>query len=264
MLDNETALINGSLKGTDEKSVCVGVAPDATPEVESQLNGEDLQSGGSVENALSPTEDIELSVGEKKFPRENGKEWFVLRITYDKIEQAKGALKDVKYYYPSHKVYVFHKRKGKKPKRRLEDQPLIKNLLFVYINGNSLRTFLKENPQYSFITYCYDHCQTNEFGKNPPMTIRYDLMINFVNATMTDEEDTKMVNRIEKIHFKSGALVEVTDGKFKGVKGWVIRLGKQQRVLVRLNNFLNFATSYIPDRYISPVYPESANVERTR
>lgn len=257
MLDNETALINGSQERADENSACVGVTSDATPEVESQPKSEDLQSGGSVENILSATAQHELTIGEQMFPKDKTKQWFVLRIILNKMEDARKAFKNELYYYPMRKESRWEKKVGSTPKQIITEKPLIKDLLFVYAKGDSLRNFLKSNPQLSYITYRYDHCVTNEFGKNPPMTIGYKVMINFINATSTDEEDVQMVDHIEKIHFKSGDKVKVTGGKFKNVEGWVIRLGKQQRVLVRLNNFLNFATSYIPNHFISPLNEKS-------
>lgn len=257
MLDDETALINGSQQGADENSACVGVTPDATPEVESQPKSEDLQSGGSVENILSGTSQHELTKGELMYPKDDAKQWFVLRIILNKMAEAQEALKDEQLYYPMRKETRWEKKIGSTPKQIVTEKPLIKDLLFVYAKGDSLKNFLKSNPQLSYITYRYDHCITNEFGKNPPMTIGYKMMINFINATSTDEENVQMVDHIEKIRFKSGDKVKVTGGKFKDVEGWVIRLGKQQRILVRLNNFLNFATSYIPNYYISPLNEES-------
>ena len=88
-----------------------------------------------------------------------------------------------------------------------------------------------------------------ETGKNPPVTIPDNEMLNFIKLTSVNSEHI-MVLPPEHCHFKSGDLVRVIDGAFTGVVGRVGRAAGQQRVIVVLEGVCNVATAYIPNDFI--------------
>lgn len=88
-----------------------------------------------------------------------------------------------------------------------------------------------------------------ETGKNPPVTIPDNEMLNFIKLTSVNSEHI-MVLPPERCHFKSGDLVRVIDGAFTGVVGRVGRAAGQQRVIVVLEGVCNVATAYIPNDFI--------------
>ena len=51
-------------------------------------------------------------------------------------------------------------------------------------------------------------------------------------------------------HYKSGDIVKVIDGEFKGVTGRVARIAGQQRVVVEISGLCLVATAYIPTDFI--------------
>ena len=88
-----------------------------------------------------------------------------------------------------------------------------------------------------------------ENGKHPPLTIPFTAMINFIKATSTDSEHVRIVSS-EQCHYKSGDIVKVIDGEFKGVVGKVARIAGQQRVVVEISGLCLVATAYIPTDFI--------------
>ena len=51
-------------------------------------------------------------------------------------------------------------------------------------------------------------------------------------------------------HFKSGDVVKVIDGDFKGVVGKVARVAGQQRIIIEIEGLCMIATAYVPSAFI--------------
>lgn len=92
-------------------------------------------------------------------------------------------------------------------------------------------------------------------GKNPPVTIPDNEMINFIRLTSVNSEHI-MVLPPERCHFKSGDLVRIIEGPFTGVVGRVGRAAGQQRVFVTILNDSIVATAYIPNDFLQKWPPE--------
>lgn len=102
----------------------------------------------------------------------------------------------------------------------------------------------------SFIKYYLNKTLPKEAnGKNPPLTIPYEAMINFIKATSTDSDHVRIVNT-QQCHYKSGDMVKVISGDFSGVVGKIARIAGQQRVVVDVSGFCLVATAYIPSAYL--------------
>ena len=91
-----------------------------------------------------------------------------------------------------------------------------------------------------------------ENGKHPPLIIPFTAMINFIKATSTDSEHVRVVSS-EQCHYKSGDIVKVIDGEFKGVIGKVARIAGQQRVVVEISGLCLVATAYIPNGFLETI-----------
>ena len=175
-------------------------------------------------------------------------EWFVLRVTYNRTQKAYGIIStsDVQSYMPMH--YVIKKEIGKK-KRIL--QPLLPNLLFVYATREAVNSIIKKKDEDTpILKYYLDKTKPKEInGKHPPLTIPFDAMINFIKATSTESDHVRIVSN-EQCHYKSGDIVKVIDGEFKGVTGRVARITGQQRVVVEIVGLCMVATAYIPSAFL--------------
>ncbi|MCI6196870.1 MAG: UpxY family transcription antiterminator [Prevotella sp.] len=174
------------------------------------------------------------------------KHWFVLRISYGRVNKAKDLLdtRKIEYYLPLH--YALRIIRNKK-KRVIE--PLIPNILFVYTEENTLKQIMSTKEFIGLLSYYYNHFERDEFGKNPPLIVDYKKMEQFISLTTIMNEHIKIVDN-KACNFKSGDFVRVTDGMFKGIEGRVARVSGQQRVIVELKGLCLVATAYIPTSFI--------------
>ena len=175
-------------------------------------------------------------------------EWFVLRVTYNRTQKACDIIStaNVQSYMPMH--YIIKKEIGKK-KRML--QPLLPNLFFVYATRETVNSIIKKKgEETSVLKFYLDKTKPLEDnGKHPPLTIPFTSMTNFIKATCTDSEHVRIVSA-EQCHYKSGDIVKVIDGEFKGVTGRVARIAGQQRVVVEISGLCLVATAYIPSAFL--------------
>lgn len=144
--------------------------------------------------------------------------------------------------------YVIKKEIGKK--KRIQ-KPLLPNLVFVYTTRENVDLIVKKNGEETPILKYYLNktkpIETN--GKHPPLTIPFNAMINFIKATSTESDHVRIVSN-EQCNFKSGDIVKVIDGEFKGVTGKVARIAGQQRVVVEVVGVCMVATAYIPNVFL--------------
>ena len=184
-----------------------------------------------------------------EYARQENHDWFVLRATYNRIKAAveKAQASGIKTYVPMH--YVQKLIVGKK-KRIM--QPLLPNILFIYATREKADLLVRkmDDEPSSFIKYYLNRTLLPEAnGKNPPLTIPYDAMINFIKATNTDSKHVRIVTT-NQCHYKHGDTVRVIAGDFKGVIGKVARIAGQQRVVIEIPGLCMVATAYIPSDFI--------------
>lgn len=203
-------------------------------------NRTDTSSSASPElNCLQRGVSVEYALDESK-------QWYVLRVTYGRVIPAKLFLeeKGVTYYIPYHRTM-----KLVAGKRTWVLEPLLSNLLFVYASKEEIDMAVSTSQEKVHLSYYYNHFVTNEFGKNPPLTIDYATMLNFICVTSVDNRHIRVVQP-QNCHYKSGDTVKIVDGEFKGVEGKVARVAGQQRVVVELADLCMVATAYIPTAFI--------------
>ena len=220
------ALLNAHTKRGCDSPPHIGFASNVSPEAHSS------QTGVSSE-----------------YVQQEGYNWFVLRATYNRVNAAveKAKKNDIKTYVPMH--YVLKVIAGKK--KRIQ-QPLLPNFLFIYATREQADSLVKKSVDElsSYIKYYLDKTLPVEAnGKNPPLTIPYNAMINFIKATSTDSEHVRIVTA-EQCHYKGGDKVRVIAGDFKGVVGKVARVAGQQRVVVDVSGLCLVSTAYIPTDFI--------------
>lgn len=180
-----------------------------------------------------------------RYAHDPSKRWYVLRCTYNRTSMARELLHGarIEYYIPMQRTYRMVANKRKKC-----TVPLLPNIVFVYATELDTQTLI-DNPQNVVLSYYYDHCHINEQGVNPPLTVNYHQMQNFILATSRSSENAKVLSR-EQCRFLSGDLVRVIDGQFTGVEGRVARAAGEQRVVVELEGVCLFATAYVPSAFL--------------
>ena len=252
-----------SVRGMDNRTIprfFVSIIADLTSDIKNDMNAllnahtpkgrSKSPHVGLTSNVLPEAQRSQTGVSSDYVQKANH-EWFVLRVTYNRTQKACDIIStaNMQSYMPMH--YVIKKEIGKK-KRML--QPLLPNLFFVYATRETVNSIIKKKgEEASVLKFYLDKTKPLEDnGKHPPLTIPFTSMTNFIKATSTDSEHVRIVSA-EQCHYKSGDIVKVIEGEFKGVTGRVARIAGQQRIVVEISGLCLVATAYIPTEFIEIV-----------
>ena len=177
------------------------------------------------------------------------KQWFVLRVSYGRIDKAKTFVeaKGLECYIP-----LRYKEVRKQGKKRIISTPLLPSFIFVHATAEQVEALLHDNKVMAnesrpLLSYYFDHTthRQDNPNRNPPLTIRDEAMNNFIRLTSIKNPHIIPVTS-DNIQLKLGDNVVVTEGEFKGVHGKVARIAGQQRVVVELFDGCLVATAYVP------------------
>lgn len=177
------------------------------------------------------------------------KQWFVLRVSYGRIDKAKTFVeaKGLECYVP-----LQYKEVRKQGKKRIITTPLLPSLIFVHASAEQVEALLHDNKvmaneSRALLSYYFNHTihRQDNPDRNPPLIIRDEAMNNFIRLTSIKNPHIIHVTS-NNIQFKLGDMVVVTEGEFKGVHGRVARIAGQQRVIVELFDECLVATAYVP------------------
>ena len=152
-------------------------------DVDIRRGGTDPLNAGLTSDVLPKAQSSPTGVSVRYAP-DPDKQWFVLRVTYNRINKVHKYLSEdnTEAYFPTH--YVQKTLLGKK-KRVLA--PLLPNILFVYASSEKVETYVKHTPDFlqgisllkwfpvetyvkhtpdlPFLTYYYDHfTQVSDLG----------------------------------------------------------------------------------------------------
>ena len=226
-----------------------------SPKADASLyNGQPSDTGSSCPSARltsctpSISDDVRNGVSVENVPNGN-KQWFVLRVSYGRIDKAKIFVeaKGMECYVP-----LRYKEVRKQGKKRIIPIPLLPSFIFVYATAEQVETLLYEikvstNESRNLLSYYFDHTSQRQDNpnRNPPLTIRDEPMNNFIRLTSIKNPHIIHVTS-NNIQFKLGDNVVVTEGEFKGIHGRVARIAGQQRVVVELFDGCLVATAYVP------------------
>ena len=210
--------------------------------------GSSCPSAGLTSRTPSTSEDTRNGVSVENVPVGN-KQWFVLRVSYGRIDKAKTFVeaKGIECYVP-----LRYKEVRKQGKKRIITKPLLPSIIFVYASAEQLEALLHDNKvmaneSRALLSYYFNHTihRQDNPDRNPPLTIQDEAMNNFIRLTSIKNPHIIPVTS-NSIQFKFGDNVVVTEGEFKGVHGKVARIAGQQRVVVELFDGCLVATAYVP------------------
>lgn len=220
----------------------------------SLYNGQPIDTGlscpsaGLISRTPSISDDVRNGVSVENVPVGN-KQWFVLRVSYGRIDKAKTFVeaKGLECYVP-----LRYKEVRKQGKKRIITSPFLPSFFFVHATAEQIEALLHDNKvvaneSRSLLSYYFDHTihLQNNPDRNPPLTIRDEAMNNFIRLTSIKNPHIIPVTS-NNIQFKLGDNVVVTEGEFKGIHGRVARIAGQQRVIVELFDECLVATAYVP------------------
>ena len=220
----------------------------------SLYNGQPSDTGlscpgaGLTSRTPSTSDDVRNGVSVENVPAGN-KQWFVLRVTYGRIDKAKTFVeaKGLECYVP-----LQYKEVRKQGKKRIITTTLLPSLIFVHASAEQVENLLHDikivaNESRALLSYYFDHTihRQDHPDRNPPLTIQDEAMNNFIRLTSVKNPHIIPVTS-NSIQFKLGDNVVVTEGEFKGIHGRVARIAGQQRVIVELFDGCLVATAYVP------------------
>lgn len=206
-------------------------------------------SAGLTSRTPSTSDDFRNGVSVENVPAGN-KQWFVLRVSYGRIDKAKTFVeaKGLECYVP-----LQYKEIRKQGKKRIITIPLLHSLIFVHASAEQIEALLHDNKvvaneNRALLSYYFNHTihRQDNPDRNPPLTIRDEAMNNFIRVTSIKNPHIIPVTS-NNIQFKLGDNVVVTEGEFKGIHGRVARIAGQQRVVVELFDGCLVATAYVPN-----------------
>lgn len=240
-------LSNVSSQRDKDESPCIRFASDALPKVQMPIWAENSQTGVSTENALP-----EAKPNIIKRRKQDIAHWYALRTTYGREKKAyeyfieKGTIA----FYPTlTKVKLID---GKKKAIEVSRLP---NIFFAYGTEEEIKSFVYNNVNLPYLRFYYRHFHVGNNIVKEPLIIPDFQMESFKIICTSDAKDIIFIpNNIPK--FRTGQLVRIVEGDFKGVIGKVARYHGQQRVAVIIDGLLTIATAYIPNAFLHPLEAE--------
>ncbi|GJG37236.1 transcriptional regulator [Prevotella lacticifex] len=174
-------------------------------------------------------------------PKE-GYQWYVLRATYGREIKALEAIRSLGgvAYVPLHRT-----REERDGKLKKVLKPFVQQFVFLYSNKEGAYKFVNEVPELNYLTFYYNHFDVANTGYNPPLTIPFNKMSNFIRLTSLEDEHVEVITN-KHVVFKNDEMVRITDGKFKGIVGKVARIDRNNRVVVTIENVCMIATAFVP------------------
>lgn len=219
----------------------IGFVSDALPEVRKPVMAENLQTGVSTKNALPGTSSINRKSASVSH-------WYVLRTTYGREKKAYDYIiaNGGTAYYPT--ITTVKLIEGK---RRTVEESLIPNIFFAYGTEEEIRFFVYDNVNLPYLRFYYRHFCTGNPRKEP-LIVPDHQMESFRIICRADTED--IIISVEEVSkFRTGQLVRIVNGSFKGVTGRVARYQGQQRVGIVIDGLLTAMTAYIPRAFLEIV-----------
>ena len=223
---------------------CTGLTPDALPEVQQPVLAENSPTGVSTRNALSGSTLKTIKRKPKEVPH-----WYALRVTYGREKKAYDYLMDnhIEAYYPTITNY-----KMVDGKRKAVEESRLPNIFFAHGTEEEISTYVYDNVNLPYLRFYYRHCHKGTHIVKEPLIVPDDQMESLKIICASEAEDIVIASAtVEK--FKSGQMVRVIDGVFKGVIGRVARYHGQQRVAIVIDGLLTVATAYTPSAFLEHI-----------
>lgn len=234
---------NVSIYGGALNPPCIGLAPDALPEVQKPVLAENSLTGVSTQNALSRT--VPKIIQKKKaIPH-----WYALRTTYGREKKAYEYLigKNVEAFYPT-----LTSVKLVDGKRKTVTESRLPNIFFAYGTEEELKQYVYDNVNLPYLRFYYRHIRSGNQIEREPLIVPDNQIENLRIICKADADDIVVTSQ-EVSKFQTGQVVRVIDGKFEGVTGIVARYQGQQRVGIVIEGLLTVATAYIPSAFLEIV-----------
>lgn len=133
--------------------------------------------------------------------------------------------------------------------RKLVVESRIPNIFFAQATEEEMQRYVYDNVNLPYLRFYYRHYHEGSRITKVPLIVPDREMKSLKIICESEADDILMIPE-EVTKFKTGQLVRVTEGKFKGVIGRVARYQGQQRVAVTIEDALTIATAYLPKAFL--------------
>ena len=228
--------------GGGEFPPCAGLTSNALPEAQSTVSADSSQTGVSTRNA-------HIASKPKVQKEEDIPHWYALRTTYGREKKAYDYMitKGITAFYPTTNVV-----KLIKGKRKVVTESRLPNIFFAYGTEEQLKSFVYDNVNLPFLRFYYRHEHVGSRAIKTPLIVP-NYQMESLKIICEAEASDIIVSLSSVPNFKSGQMVRVVDGAFKGVVGRVKRWQGQQRVGVIIGDMATFATAYVPSAFLEKI-----------
>ena len=233
---------DGHTSGGGEYPPCAGLTSNALPEAQSTVSAESSQTGVSTRNA-------HIASKPKAQKEEDSPHWYALRTTYGREKKAYDYMitKGITAFYPTTNVV-----KLINGKRKVVTESRLPNIFFAYGTEEQLKSFVYDNVNLPFLRFYYRHEHVGSRAIKTPLIVP-NYQMESLKIICEAEASDIIVSLSSVPNFKSGQMVRVVDGAFKGVVGRVKRWQGQQRVGVIIGDMATFATAYVPSAFLEKI-----------
>ncbi len=174
--------------------------------------------------------------------KEQQKQWFAMRATFNRNMQAKDVLDrlGLTTYVPMRGV-----RSKKKGSHAIEFEPVVRNLLFVYAQGNVLQQAKQRMP---YLQYMISRADGSK------IVVPEVQMNDFIAVSSTCDERLRYFSP-EELNLSRGAHVRITGGDFAGMEGTFMRVtgSRDRRVVISVPGVVSVALVSIPTEWVKQV-----------
>lgn len=170
--------------------------------------------------------------------------WYALKVFFNRVFYVEDYFKQqgIDCYIPCETVSVTRKD-GHKHKVR---KPAISSLLFFRsTEQQAIEVQAQLRGQVSLYTRC-------ENMSKRPIVISDKEMNVFMLVSSSGDKGLEYFGN-DDIKFRKGDYVQVTDGCFKGLEGYVCRIKGDRRLVIEVQGVCAVATSYIPQCFLRKV-----------
>lgn len=229
-----------STKGGGQRPPCIGLTPDALPEVLKPGLATNSNTGVSTQSALPQTssQSTDSTIREKH--------WYALRTTYGREKKAYEYLisKNVEAFYPT-----FTSVKLIGGKRKTITVSRLPNIFFAYGTEEEIKSYVYDNVNLPYLRFYYRHIHEGVRIIQEPLIVPKEQIENLKIVCASESKDLIIVPTGNP-KFLSGQKVRVVDGCFKGVVGHVARFCGQQRVAIEIDGMYSLVTAYVPSAFL--------------
>lgn len=225
---------------------CVGLTSSVLPEASAIDSAASSDTGVSTNYIHTESPPSATQSPPEATNPPSGLHWYALRTTYGREQKAYDYLvaKGITAFYPT-----IRRIKEVRGQRKLVVESRIPNIFFAQATEEEMQRYVYDNVNLPYLRFYYRHYHEGSRIEKVPLIVPDREMESLKIICESEADDILMIPE-EITKFKTGQLVRVTEGKFKGVIGRVARYQGQQRVAVTIEESFTIATAYLPSAFL--------------